>query len=376
MDCDFLIVGAGIAGASAGAELARRGKVAILEREVAPGYHSTGRSAAMFTETYGPPAIRRLTTASAPFMRNPPAGFTDVPLLRTRGVLFLARPDQMATLDGHEESARATGATVTRLDVRGMLRHMPVLRPDYVGGGMIEPDASDLDVSALHQGYLRAFKARGGSLVCDAEVTRIERRDGTWRVTSKAGAFAAGTLVDAAGAWADEVAKLAGIQPLGLVPKRRTAFTFDPPAGLDITDLPLCFDVDEAFYFKPDAGRFLGSLADETPSPPCDAQPEELDVAIAVDRIQTATTLTIDRLVRKWAGLRSFFKDKTPVVGPDPAAPRFIWVAGQGGYGIQTAPALGRVVAAFAAGEDLPADIAALGLAAADLAPARLHEGH
>jgi D-arginine dehydrogenase len=371
MDCDFLIIGAGIAGASAGAELATLGTTIILEREEAPGYHSTGRSAAMFTETYGPEPIRRLTTASGPFLRNPPSGFTDVPLLKTRGVLFLARPDQMTTLEGHEKAARSTGATVHRLDAKEMVRRLPILRPEYVGGGMIEPDASDLDVAALHQAYLRLFKARGGRLACDAEVTRIARRNGAWRAESKAGSFVAGAIVNAAGAWADEVARLAGLAPLGLVPKRRTAFTFDAPPGHDIAAWPLCYDVDEGFYFKPDAGRFLGSLADETPSPPCDAQPEELDVATAVDRIMTATTLDIRRLVRKWAGLRSFFADKVPVAGPSKDAPGFIWVAGQGGYGIQTSPAMGRIVAALAAGKDVPADIAATGLGAADLSPDR-----
>ncbi|MSP82579.1 MAG: FAD-binding oxidoreductase [Alphaproteobacteria bacterium] len=371
MDCDFLVIGAGIAGASAGSELARRGKVVILEREDAPGYHSTGRSAAMFTETYGPEPIRRLTMASAAFMRNPPAGFTEFPLLRPRSVLFVARADQLATLDGHEKSAKATGGKVRRLEPKEMLALAPVLRADYVGGGMIEPDAADLDVSAVHQGFLRTFKTHGGQVVCDAEVRGIERKNGAWAVRSKGGDFTAKAIVNAAGAWCDEIAKLAGIKPLGLVPKRRTAFTFDPPAGVDVGPLPLCYDVDEQFYFKPDAGRFLGSLADETPSPPCDAQPEDIDVAMAVERIEAASTLKINRLVRKWAGLRSFFKDKTPVVGPDPAAPSFIWVAGQGGYGIQTSPSLGRIAAAFALGEDLPADIAATGLKAADIAPGR-----
>ncbi len=371
-DCDVLVIGGGIAGAAAAYHLAGRARAIVLEREDAPGYHSTGRSAAMFTETYGPPAIRRLTAASGPFLRAPPAGFTDVPLLRPRGVLFLARPDQTAMLDQHEAWARSTSARVEQLDADAMVRLVPVLRRDYVGRGMIEPDASDIDVAALHQGFLRGFKARGGRLVVDAEVRALERRGGRWRVTTKAGAFEATTVVNAAGAWADEIAELAGLRRLGLVPKRRTAFTFDPPDGLDARAWPLCFDVDEQFYFKPDAGRILGSLADETPSPPCDAQPEDIDVATAVERIEAATTLAIRRLARKWAGLRSFFKDKTPVVGPDPAEPGFVWCAGQGGYGIQTSPALGALVAAFALGEPAPAFIDSTGLGAADVAPARL----
>ncbi|MEX2647840.1 MAG: FAD-binding oxidoreductase [Alphaproteobacteria bacterium] len=371
-DCDVLVIGGGIAGAAAAYHLARRARTVVVEREEAPGYHSTGRSAAMFTETYGPPAIRRLTAASGPFLRAPPAGFTEVPLLRRRGVLFLARPNQAAMLDQHEAWARSTGARVERLDADAMVRLVPALRRDYVGQGMIEPDASDIDVAALHQGFLRGFKARGGRVVVDAEVRALERHGDRWRATTKAGAFEATTVVNAAGAWADEIAELAGLRRLGLVPKRRTAFTFDPPAGLDARAWPLCFDVDEQFYFKPDAGRILGSLADETPSPPCDAQPEDIDVATAAERIETATTLAIRRLARKWAGLRSFFKDKTPVVGPDPAEPGFVWCAGQGGYGIQTSPALGALVAAFALGEPEPAFIDATGLGAADVAPARL----
>jgi D-arginine dehydrogenase len=361
-----------MAGASAAYHLAERARVVMVEREDAPGYHSTGRSAAMFTETYGPRPIRLLTGASGPFLRTPPAGFAEVPLLRPRGVLFVARPDQTAVLDEHETASRATGARIERLDPDGMMRLAPVLRRDYVGGGMIEPDACDIDVDALHQGFLRGFKSRGGQLVVDAEVRGLARHAGHWHVATKAGSFAAAMVVDAAGAWADEIAALAGLGRLGLVPKRRTAFTFDPPVGQDVRTLPLCYDVDEQFYFKPDAGRLMGSLADETPTPPCDAQPEDIDVATAIERIETATTMTIRRPARTWAGLRSFFKDKTPAVGPDPGERSFLWCAGQGGYGIQTSPALGALVAAMALGASPPGFVASNGLALADVAPARL----
>lgn len=371
-DCDVLVVGAGMAGAAAGYHLAERVRVIVVEREDAPGYHSTGRSAAMFTETYGPQPIRLLTGASGPFLRNPPPGFAEVPLLCPRGVLFVARRDQVAVLDGHEAAARATGANVERLEVDGMLRVAPVLRRDYVGAGMIEPDACDIDVNALHQGFLRGFRQRGGRLVPDAEVRGITRHDGRWRVETKAGNFTATTLVDAAGAWADEIAALAGLPRRGLVPKRRTAFTFDPPARNDVRALPLCYDVDEQFYFKPDAGRLMGSLADETPSPPCDAQPEDIDVATAIERIEAASIMTIHRPVRTWAGLRSFFKDKAPALGPDPAEPTFLWCAGQGGYGIQTSPANGELIAAMALGASIPAWVASRGLDLADVTPARL----
>jgi D-arginine dehydrogenase len=326
----------------------------------------------MFTETYGPESMRRLTSASGAFLRAPPKGFTEVPLLRDRGVLFVARPDQIATLDEHESSARATGALIERLDPAGMVRLAPVLRRDYLGAGMIEPDARDLDVNALHQGYLRGVRHQGGTIVTDAEVLGLERRDGHWHATTKAGAFRAATVIDAAGAWADEVARLAGLRPLGLVPKRRTAFTFEPPAGVDPRPMPLCYDVDEEFYFKPDAGRFLGSLADETPSPPCDAQPEDIDVATAIERIERASTMTVGRPVRRWAGLRSFFKDKVVAAGPDPADPSFIWCAGQGGYGIQTSPALGALIAALALGETPPKFVTAGGVELSQIDPARL----
>lgn len=369
--CDVLVIGAGIAGASAAYHLAGRARVIVVEREDAPGYHSTARSAAMFTETYGPEPIRRLTTASGPFLREPPTGFTDVPLLKTRGVMFVARPDQIAMLDQHEAWSRSTGANVERLDADAMVRRVPVLKRSYIGAGMIEPDARDIDVNALHQGFLRGFRQRGGQMATDAEVRVLERRAGRWHAATKAGPFTAATVIDAAGAWADEVAGLAGLTTLGLVPKRRTAFTFDPPKGLDPAPLPLCFDVDEQFYFKPDAGRFMGSLADETPSPPCDAQPEDIDVAMAIERIEAATTMTVGRPVRRWAGLRSFFKDKAPVVGPDPAEPSFLWCAGQGGYGIQTSPALGALVAAMALGQPMPDFVAAIGLRHGDIAPER-----
>ncbi|MGH6719610.1 MAG: NAD(P)/FAD-dependent oxidoreductase, partial [Alphaproteobacteria bacterium] len=251
-------------------------------------------------------------------------------------------------------------------------RLAPVLRRDYLGAGMIEPDARDLDVNALHQGYLGAFRRHGGTVATDAEVRTIDRRDGRWHVTTKAGPFRAAKIIDAAGAWADEVATLAGLDPLGLVPKRRTAFTFDPPAGVDPRPMPLCFDVDEAFYFKPDAGRFLGSLGDETPSPPCDAQPEDIDVATAIERIEQATTMTVGRPVRRWAGLRCFFTDKAAAAGPDPAEPSFIWCAGQGGYGIQTSPALGALVAAMALGKAPPTFVTASGIDLGQVDPARL----
>jgi D-arginine dehydrogenase len=371
---DCLIVGAGVAGASAAYELSSDRSVVVLEREDRPGYHSTGRSAALFTETYGNAAVRALTTASKPFYTAPPADFASHPLLTPRGTLLIGRSDQLSHLDAACAEAQRVG-TVRRLSLEETRAMVPVLRRDYVAGGVFEPDACDLDVDAIHQGYLRGLRRRGGEVVTRAEVVEIERAGERWVVTTSAGVYAAGTLINAAGAWADVVAGLAGVAPIGLVPKRRTAFIFAPPAGTDAARWPAVIDVDETFYFKPEAGLLLGSPANEDPVEPHDVQAEELDVAYAVDRIERATTLAIPRVQRKWAGLRSFVADKTPVNGFAPDAPGFYWLAGQGGYGIQTAPAMARLCAAEVRRENTPSDLQAAGVSAVALAPARLSRG-
>jgi len=254
-----------------------------------------------------------------------------------------------------------------------ILQRVPVLRPEMAQCGIYEPDAMDMDVHAIHQGFLRGAKASGAQLLCDAEVAIIQRRPEGWHVKTRAGDFVTPILVNAAGAWCDVLAQLAGVARVGLQPKRRTAFTIDSPPGCDISAWPLVINAQESFYFKPDAGMLLLSPANEDPVPAQDVQPEELDVAIAVDRIESATTLQIRQVRRKWAGLRSFVADKTPVVGFAPDAPGFFWLAGQGGYGIQTAPAMGQLAAALVQGLPLPPHIAHLGLNASDLAPGRLN---
>lgn len=369
---DFIIIGGGMAGASAAYELAAYGTVLLLERESQPGYHSTGRSAALFSEAYGPEQVRALTTGGKPFFLSPPDGFTDHDILTPRGAMFLGRPDQEPQLQTIFEESRRLVDTIRLIDATEVLERVSVLRADYVGGGVLEPDAMDIDVHALHQGYLRGLRARGGTVVTDADVTDLTKSGADWRVATRAGAFAGPVVVNAAGAWADVIGDMAGAGAIGLVPKRRTAILFDPPEGVDSDVWPLVVDVDENFYFKPDAGKLLGSPADETPVPPCDVQPEDLDVAVAVDRIQTAADLPVRRIDHRWAGLRSFVPDKTPVVGYDPNLAGFFWLAGQGGYGIQTAPGLGRLAAALAAGMAVPADLADLGVSAAALSPARL----
>jgi D-arginine dehydrogenase len=374
---DILVIGAGMAGASAAYELSGNASVTVLEQESQPGYHTTGRSAALFTETYGNLTIRTLTSAGRSFMKAPPDDFGEHPLLTPRGTLLVAREDQLGALETAFLQSPATAEPVRRIDTAEAVVLNPALNPNYVAAAIYEPAAEDIDVHALHNGYLRGLRRHGGRVVTGAGVQALSREGGVWVAQTRAGRFTAPVVVNAAGAWCDVIAGLAGVRPCGLVPKRRTAFTFDAPTfdgpdGLDISAAPATIDIDEQFYFKPESGRILGSPADETPSPPCDAQPDELDVALGVDRIEKATILTVRRLLNKWAGLRSFVADKTPVVGFEPAADGFFWLAGQGGYGIQTAPALSRVVAALITTGDLPADIKAHGLDKAMLAPARL----
>jgi D-arginine dehydrogenase len=371
---DFLVVGAGIAGASIGYRLAERGRVVLLERESQPGYHSTGRSAALFLESYGTPQVRALTLASRAFLERPPEGFADVPILGPRGSLMVANAEQLAPIDAHWEVLRAISPRARRLDAAEARALVPVLREDVVVAGVYEPDAADIDVHALHQGYLRGVKRRGGSVLTDAEVVALARRDGRWHATLRDGTRrSAPVLVNAAGAWCDAVARLAGALPIGLVPKRRSAFVFTAPSGLDAGRWPTFVCVDESWYVKAEAsGALIGSPANADPVEPQDVQPEEFDIALGIDRIQSWTTLEIRRPSRIWAGLRSFVADGGLVGGFDPEAEGFFWVAGQGGYGIQTSAAMGEACAALAAGEPLPARIGGFGLTAAMLSPLRL----
>jgi D-arginine dehydrogenase len=368
---DFVVIGAGAAGASAAYELAAHGTVALLEREDMPGYHSTGRSAALFTATYGNAVIRGLTVGSRAFFDSPPDGFTEHPLLTPRGAIFIGREDQRRALDDGFADSKALTPSVELLDQKDVLARVPVLDPGYVAGGVHEPECMDMDVHAIHQGFLKLGRERGVALSTNAEATSLSHDAGTWQVTTPTGVFSAPVVINAAGAWADEVAELAGLAPLGLVPKRRTAMTFRAPEGTDPGPWPAVIDIEEEFYFKPDAGLVLGSPADETPSPPCDAQPEELDIARAIDRIERATTMKITRIEHKWAGLRTFAPDKSLVAGFEPGADGFFWLAGQGGYGIMTSPAMSRIAASLARGGDMPADLAALGVHAQALSPTR-----
>lgn len=367
---DIIVIGAGMAGASAAYTLSEGASVLLLEREDQPGYHTTGRSAAVFAPAYGNRPIRQLTAASRAFYDDRAGGLSDMPVLLPRGELLIARSDQLPALDQAEADLGQELDRLERLDEEAVIARLPALRPGYAAAGLADSSAMDMDVAAIHQGFLKGFRRRGGRLIVDAEVTGLRPVRAGFEVESRAGRYRAEVVVNAAGAWADEIAALAGAARIGLVPKRRTAFVFDPKEAID-PGWPAVIDVDEAFYFKPDSGLLLGSPADETPTLPIDAQPEELDVALAVDRIERATVWRIARITRRWAGLRSFVADKTPVVGFDPACTGFFWLAGQGGYGIQTAPALARVASALVARRSIADDIAATGLRAADLAPDR-----
>ncbi len=370
---DFLIIGGGIAAASAGYWLAPHGRVLLLERESQPGYHSTGRSAALFMESYGTAQVRALTMASRAFLQSPPEGLAEHPVLSPRGAMMVAAPGQDADLAEHWEILRAMSPKAKLLDSAGACAMVPALRADCVLGAVYEPDAADMDVHAIHQGYLRGLRHAGGRIECSAEAETIERVGEMWRVTAGGKTYEAPVLLNAAGAWADVVAARAGVPPIGLEPRRRSAFIFAPPEGFtDVAKWPMTAAVDETWYFKPDAAMMLGSPANADPVEPQDIQPEEMDIALAIHRIEENTTMTVRRPTRTWAGLRSFVADGDLVGGFDPDVPGFFWVAAQGGYGIQTSAAMGETCAALARGLPVPERVAGFGLTAEMLSPSRL----
>ncbi|KTC35774.1 FAD-dependent oxidoreductase [Pseudomonas sp. ABAC61] len=373
IEADFIIIGAGIAGASTGYWLSRHGRVVVLERESHPGYHSTGRSAALYTAAYGTPQVRALTVASRAFFDQPPEGFCEHPLLTPRGEMTVDFDNNPAELQRQYLSAKASVPQMQLLDADEACARLPILRRDKVHGALYDPTASDIDTDALHQGYLRGLRRNQSQLHTDCEVIGLERdAQGTWLIRTSGQSFSAPVVINAAGAWADQIGSLAGARPLGLQPKRRAAFIFAGPQDQDCQHWPMLVSLDESFYLKPDAGMFLGSPANADPVQPHDVQPEELDIALGIHRIEEATTLSIRRPTRTWAGLRSFVSDGDLLAGFDPQVPGLFWVAGQGGYGIQTSPAMGQASAALVRGTGLPRELAAFGLDAAMLSPARL----
>ena len=370
-DLDFLILGAGIAGASTGYFLSSHGLCLMLEREPQPGYHSTGRSAAQFIASYGPPQVRALSRASEPFFLQPPAGFADAPLLQPRGLLTVAGEDELPALEEAWAVLQQTSHSGQWLSGEQACSLVPALRSEKVRAAILEPESFDMDVNAIHQGYLRGYKRSGGKLVTGTDVVAIERVGDQWQARTASGEiYQAPVLINAAGAWCDVVAGLAGVAPIGLVPKRRSALTFAAPSGMHTRGWPLVLAADESVYFKPDAGALLASPVNEDVTHPQDVQPEELDIALAMHALETWTTLPV-RPSHTWAGLRSFVADGDLVGGFDAHAPGFFWCAAQGGYGIQTSAAMGEACAALARGLPLSAHIAACGLTAEMLSPAR-----
>lgn len=346
---DCIVIGAGIAGASAAAFLALDRKVVLVEAEEAAGYHTTGRSAALWILNYGPPDVRALTGASRDFFETPPPGFSETPLLAHRPVLTVASAGQEADF----AEIMRVGVGLRPITVEAVRDLVPAIRPGSISAAMMEDDTFDMDVAALHQGFLRQLRQRGGALALRSRTMRIAHRDGAWQVeVTGGGSFRAPVLVNAAGAWGDEVAGLAGLAPLGLQPKRRTALIIDPGAH-DCTHWPLLGDAAHGWYVRPEARRkLLVSPADETDMPPHDVQPDEIDVAIAVDRMQQALDIPVQRVEHRWAGLRSFLPDRSLAIGAAREAAGFFWMIGQGGYGIQTAPAAGALLAALVRGAD------------------------
>jgi D-arginine dehydrogenase len=369
---DFTVIGGGIAGASIAYELSRDRTVCLLEAEERPGLHATGRSAALFAPSYGGREMRALTRASQAFFLAPAPGFGESPLLSARGCLYIARSDQHTLLLDLVAGIRKSGGSLLDLPAQSAFERVPLLRRDYVAEAAFDPDAMDIDVNAVHQGFLRGARANGTLINTNHRLGRVSREKEQWSIQLDDGRLLqTRVLINAAGAWADQVALACGAAPIGLQPLRRTALLVDPPGNADIRSWPAVIDAEELFYFKPDGGRLLLSPADETPVSPGDAQPDDLDVAIAVDRVEKALDIEIRRVTHSWAGLRTFAPDRAPVCGYDPRISGFFWCAGQGGYGIQSAPAMARAAASLARGEPLPGDIAAEGLCPEDLSPAR-----
>ena len=369
---DSVIIGAGIAGASLGYRLAGQQAVLLLERESQPGYHSTGRSAAMFMEAYGTAQIQALTRASRAFYQSPPHGFCEHRLLEPRGCLYVASLEQQELLASSYAQNLANGTEVRLLDPEAAVAMVPSLRGEAIAGAFHEPGAMDLDVHALHQGFLRGFRQAGGELRCNAELVEGAFADGLWHLHLADGSVVqARQLVNAAGAWADRIAAACGVPPVGLQPCRRSAFTFEGPQDQAFAQWPAVIGVDESFYFKPDAGQLLGSPANADPVEPQDVMPEELDVAIGIYNIEALTTLTIRRPSHTWAGLRSFVTDGDLVIGRDPQNPAFFWLAAQGGYGIQSAAGVSQLACALLLDQALPVSLSREGVEPQRLSPAR-----
>lgn len=371
MIIDFLVIGGGISGASVAFELADKGSVLVIEAETSVGYHSTGRSAALFTRYYGGPVVRRINAVSAAFFNAPPQGFCDNPLLTPRGSLTIAPPGSEALL-APLLALSEPGDEIFQVAPQDALERAPFLRLERVAAALYERNVADIDVATLHQSYLKGLRIRGGTVITGQPVTAMIRTTGGWEVATATSTHAARIVVNAAGAWAGEVAAMAGAIDIGLVPMRRTGIIIDPPAGLIVPSLPAVDFADCDAYIKPEAGKIMASLGDATPTAPQDAQPDEMDVAVLADWIGRETMIDVKRIPHQWAGLRSFVEDEAPVVGFDPIAKNFVWLAGQGGYGIMMAPALAVAAAKICVDGRIPDAMREAGVTPFELSPDRL----
>jgi D-arginine dehydrogenase len=370
-DCDFLVIGAGVSGAAAAYELAPHGRVILLEMEDQPGHHSTGRSASLYTPNYGPSVVRQICQAAYPFFRAPPAGFAEHPLLSPRGALSITVDDPDGIADALLQEATADHP-VEEISLARAIALCPSIRPGVFRRALYEPGVMDMDAAAIHQGFLRGMRAQGGQLVVSATVENLERSSGRWTITTRAGRFRAPVVVNAAGAWADRLGALAGAAHIGLQPKLRTAILIDAAPEFCAPGVPAADVLDTWAYFKPEAGRVMASPGDETPVDPMDAYPDDMVIAELADYLERHTLLKIERILRSWAGLRSFVEDHCPVVGFDRRAEGFFWLCGQGGYGIMMSPVLGRTAAELILRDRVPEDLLGRGVDSRILGPERL----
>ncbi|MBT5186198.1 MAG: FAD-binding oxidoreductase [Kordiimonadaceae bacterium] len=358
---DYIIIGAGIAGASAAYELSKKGKVIVLEQEDQPGFHSTGRSAAVFETTYkqGDPVIRALVLASEDFFKNPPEGFAEHDLLKFRPQIYIAKKEQNAELREFYNSISQITDNASLISHDDILKYAPVLNDDYSHEAiLLLNDLADIDVHSLHDGFLKGIKNHGSEVIVNAKVTAIEKTGDDWQLSTADEKYSSPIIINAAGAWVDQVAKMAGVKEIGIKPLRRTMVLIDPQTGdKNIDDWAMVVEYQEEYYFKPDAGKILISPCDTTVSEPCDAQPEEIDIAYAAHYYGQCTGTEVTKVDYKWAGLRNSLPDGYPAVGFAPDGPGFFWLAGQEGFGIKTSPAMGRLTSALVKGEAIPEDI-------------------
>ncbi len=365
MQVDVAVIGGGIAGMSCAASIAPRTSVAVLEAEPTLGYHATGRSAALYTECYGEEPIRRLTLASKSYFIE-----RDEPFGTKRGVMFLGPAGDSSHVNDFHAAFSSLVPDLVVLSPREVSETVPIVKAEMTAGAVLEPRAMDLDVHAILTSFASTVRAHGGSIVTSNRAASFDRNRGKWLISTSDTTVEANTVVNAAGPWGDLVAEKAGVEPLGLTPLKRSAFTFDP--GFATADWPMVVDMGESWYLKPEGPHLLGSAASELPQDPSDARPDEIDVALGIHRITEATTLTIRSIKNQWAGLRTFTPDRIPAVGRDGAVPDFFWLVGQGGYGIHTSPAMGALSAGLILDGAVPSGVAAYGITTEMLDPARL----